>query len=35
VELEHRPAAAEWAGAVVSALSVVALGLAGLRRARR
>jgi hypothetical protein len=35
VELEHRPAAAEWAGVVVSALSVVALGLAGLRRARR
>ncbi|HET8533186.1 MAG TPA: hypothetical protein VFO08_18675 [Methylomirabilota bacterium] len=34
VELEHRPAAAEWAGVVVSALGVVALGLAGLRRAR-
>jgi hypothetical protein len=34
VELEHRPGVAEWAGAVVSALSVVGLGLAGLRRAR-
>jgi hypothetical protein len=34
VELEHRPGAAEWTGVVVSALSVVALGLAALRRAR-
>jgi hypothetical protein len=35
VELEHRPAAAEWAGVVASALGAVVLGLAGLRRARR
>jgi len=34
VELEHRPGAAEWAGVAVTALSVVAFGLAGLRRAR-
>jgi hypothetical protein len=34
VELEHRPAAAELAGVAVSALSLIALGLAGLRRAR-
>jgi hypothetical protein len=34
VELEHRAGAAELAGAVVSALSLVALGLVGLRRAR-
>ena len=35
VELEHRPAAAEWAGVAVSALGAVALGLVGLRRVRR
>ncbi|HJV56016.1 MAG TPA: hypothetical protein VJ971_08565 [Methylomirabilota bacterium] len=34
VELEHRPGAAEWAGVAMTALSVVALGLAGFRRAR-
>ena len=34
VELEHRPGVVEWAGAGVSALSVIALGLLSLRRVR-
>jgi uncharacterized membrane protein YfhO len=34
VELEHRPGAIEWAGAAVSLLSLAALGLGSLRRAR-
>jgi hypothetical protein len=34
VELEHRAGAAEWAGVAVSLLSLGALGLLSIRRAR-
>jgi hypothetical protein len=34
LELEHRPGPAEWAGAALSALGVIALALVSLRRAR-
>jgi hypothetical protein len=34
VELEHRPGVAEWTGAALSLLSLAALGLASVGRAR-